>query len=392
MPFSLRRRHPPNPVRLRHFFTLPDILCAQTSHGKRMSSTPLARLSPPRQTPTAAARLTRRQKAAIIVRFLLNEGADVPLSNLPEDLQGILTTQMGSMRYVDRQTLADVVAEFAAELEAMGLTFPRGVAGALSALDGRISPQTASRLRKEAGVRQFGEPWEQVRAADSDTLRKMLETESTEVAAVMLSKLDVARAAELLGQLPGQAARRIAFAMSQTAAVTPDAVDRIGLSLAAQLHDVPETAFADGPVERVGAILNYSPATTRDDVLTGLDETDSEFASRVRKAIFTFVHIPERLNPVDAPKITRVVDQAVLVTALAAAQGTEDLGPVADFLLENISKRMAEAIREEMGELGKVRQKDGEAAMSEVVNAIRTLEAGGELTLIQPEEDDEEDA
>ena len=357
-----------------------------------MTSTPLARLSPPRQTPTAAARLTRRQKAAIIVRFLLNEGADVPLSDLREDLQGILTTQMGSMRYVDRQTLADVVAEFAAELEAMGLTFPRGVAGALSALDGRISPQTASRLRKEAGVRQFGEPWEQVRAADSDTLRKMLETESTEVAAVMLSKLDVARAAELLGQLPGQAARRIAFAMSQTAAVTPDAVDRIGLSLAAQLHDVPETAFADGPVERVGAILNYSPATTRDDVLTGLDETDSEFASRVRKAIFTFVHIPERLNPVDAPKITRVVDQAVLVTALAAAQGTEDLGPVADFLLENISKRMAEAIREEMGELGKVRQKDGEAAMTEVVNAIRTLEAGGELTLIEPEEDEEEDA
>ena len=93
--------------------------------------TQLARLSPPSNS---AARLTRRQKAAIIVRFLLSEGADVPLTELPEPLQESLTTQMGSMRYVDRSTLAEVVGEFAAELEAMGLTFPNGVAGALSAL------------------------------------------------------------------------------------------------------------------------------------------------------------------------------------------------------------------------------------------------------------------
>lgn len=106
----------------------------------------------------AATRLTRRQKAAIVVRFLLREGADVPLSDLPEPLQEALTTQMGAMRYVDRATLADVVAEFATEIEATGLTFPGGVAGALLALDGRISPQTAARLRKEAGVRQFGDP------------------------------------------------------------------------------------------------------------------------------------------------------------------------------------------------------------------------------------------
>lgn len=351
------------------------------------SSTEVARIAPIQQS-SAMRRLSKRQKAAIIVRFLLNEGADVRLTDLPDDLQEALTTQMGSMRYVDRSTLADVVAEFAAELEAMGLTFPRGVAGALTALDGRISPQTAARLRKEAGVRQFGDPWEQIRAADADDLVGILQSESTEVAAVLLSKLDVAHAADLLGQTPGQAARRIAYAMSQTGAVTPDAVDRIGLSLAAQLHDVPEIAFTDGPVERVGAILNYSLASTRDDVLTGLDETDLDFATLVRKAIFTFANIPERLEPVDVPKITKEVDQGDLVTALAAATG--DLAPVSEFLLNNMSKRMAESLREEVVEAGRVKLKDGEAAMTQVINAIRTLEANGELTLISKEDEDEE--
>lgn len=352
--------------------------------------TQLARLSPPARAASVAARLTRRQKAAIVVRFLLNEGADVPLTDLPDALQESLTTQMGTMRYVDRSTLADVVAEFASELEAMGLTFPNGVAGALSALDGRISPQTAARLKKEAGVRQFGDPWEQVRSAEAEDLLDILQRESTEIAAVMLSKLDVARAADLLGKLPGDTARRITYAVSQTEAVTPEAVDRIGLALAAQLHDVPDTAFPDGPVQRVGEILNYSASATRDDVLTGLEETDEDFARLVRKAIFTFVHIPDRVNPVDVPKLTREVDQAVLVTALASASAG-DLAPAAEFILDNMSKRMAEALREEMQELGTVKPRDGEEAMTQVVNAIRQLEAAGEITLISPEEDDDED-
>ena len=339
----------------------------------------------------AASHLTRKQKAAIIVRFLLNEGADVSLKELPDALQEKLTTQMGSMRYVDRATLVSVVGEFSQELEAMGLTFPRGVAEALSALDGRISPQTAARLRKEAGVRQIGDPWEQVRQAPLDELIPIIEAESTEVAAVMLSKLDVSRAAELLSKLPGDRARRITYAVSRTEAVTPGAVDRIGLALAAQLAEKPALAFDDGPVARVGAILNSSPSATRDDVLSGLDEADETFANQVRKAIFTFVHVSQRLDPVDVPKVLREVDQAHLVTACAAAEPA-GLGEVAEFLLANMSKRMAEGIREEMQDMSDVKPKVGEEAMTQVVNAIRRLEAAGEITLNTPEDEEDSEA
>jgi len=352
-------------------------------------STPLARIAPPSQ-PRAqtAARLTRRQKAAIIVRFLLNEGADVRLNDLPDGLQGTLTAQMGSMRYVDRATLISVVTEFAAELEAMGLTFPHGVAGALTVLDGRISPQTAARLRKEAGVRQFGDPWDQVRAANVEALVPIMQAESTEVAAVMLSKLDVARAADLLSRLPGDTARRVTFAISQTEAVTPGAVDRIGLSLAAQLNDIPETAFDEEPASRVGAILNSTSATLRDSVLTGLDADDQAFAEQVRRAIFTFANIPARIADTDIPKVAREVEQSVLVMALVAATAA-DLSEAAEFILGNMSRRLADTLREEMQELGSVKPKNGEEAMTQVINGIRRLQAAGEITLVQP--GDEED-
>lgn len=334
------------------------------------------------------ASLSRRAKAAIVVRLLLNEGADLPLEELPDSLQVSLTQQMGTMRTVDRDTLRNVIEEFAVELDSIGLSFPKGIGGALSVLDGKISPQTAARLRKEAGVRQFGDPWGRLRELGTAKLLPVLENESVEVAAVMLSKLSVPVAAELLSRLPGPQARKITYAVSQTNAVSAETIDRIGLSLASQLDAQPVSAFEDGPVERVGAILNSSPTVTRDDVLTGLDETDQGFADAVRKAIFTFGNISTRIAPRDIPRILREVEQERLVIALA---GAEDAGfaESRDYILENISARMADSLREEMEAAGKVKTKDGEAAMSDVVATIRELERTGELLLLVDEEDDD---
>ena len=352
----------------------------------------LAHSTPPEAAPALKpGRLDNRQKAAIIVRFLLQEGAEVPLAHLPDDLQTALTQQMGAMRYIDRATLQTVVGEFADELEAMGLTFPRGLAGALTALDGKISPQTAARLRKEAGVRRTGDPWEFIRSLPVDKLVPIVERESTEVSAVLLSKLPVPKAAELLGKIPGAHARRITYAVSLTSKVTPDAVDRIGLSLAAQFEMQPLRAFEEDPEERLGAILNVSQANTRDEVLTALDEDDADFSQKVRKAIFTFSHIPERIHKVDLPKIVRDVDQEVLLIALAYALGGEDeeLKDAAEFVLANISKRMAENLREEAAEKGKIKPKDGEAAFNDIVAVIRALQAAEDITLLDPDEEED---
>lgn len=349
-----------------------------------------AALVPGSRARGGAAVLSKRAKAAIVVRLLINEGAEIPLEDLPDALQANLTRQMGAMRIVDRDTLASVVEEFADELERIGLSFPGGIAGALNALDGKISRHTSERLRREAGVRASGDPWKRLRSMEADALLPVLENESIEVAAVMLSKLDVNLAATLLGRLPGPQARKITYAVSQTAAVSPDAVDRIGLSLASQLDDQPQRAFDAGPVERVGAILNSSTSLTRDGMLEGLDEADQGFAAAVRKAIFTFANIPARISTRDVPRILRDVEQSQLVTALAGAEAA-GYAEARDYILENMSSRMADQLREEMEEAGKIKPADAEDAMSAIVAVIRTMEASGDLVLVVEEEDEEED-
>ncbi len=333
------------------------------------------------------AQLSGKAKAAIVVRLLLNEGADIPIEELPDELQMELTQQMGKMRIIDRETLYAVASEFAELLDNVGLTFPNGLAGALTAMDGKISRLTASRLRKEAGVRQFGNPWDRLKQLSPEDLASLAEAESTEVAAVLLSKLDTAKAAQMLAALPGPVARRIAYAVSHTGNVTPETVDRIGLSLAAQVEARPDLAFDSTPGQRVGAILTEAAAAKRDEVLTALEEEDQEFATDVRKAIYTYGLIAQRVKPLDVPKLMRVLAQQDLVTAIAFATDEEDVAS-SEFLLDNMSNRMATNIREEVAERGKVRRADGEAAFGLIVSAMRDLVASGEIELKTDDEDD----
>ncbi len=342
------------------------------------------RQTPRALPPKAPKPLNGRQKAAVIVRLLFAEGAPVRLSGLPDHLQAELTEEISVMRLIDRTTLRHVIEEFVGELESVGLSFPGGLEGALAMLDGHISTDTALRMRRLAGLAVNADPWDRVLGQPPEKLIAVLEAESIEVGAVMLSKLPVARAAELLGQLPGERARRVAYAVSQTGRVAPEMVRRIGAAIASQFEAEPPRAFEGDPVDRVGAILNVALATTRDDVLAGLDATDAAFATRVRKAIFTFANIPARLEARDVPKVIRGVPQAVLVTALAAATATEP--EAAEFILANMSQRMAGTLREEMAALGKIRDKDAEAAMNDVVAAIRDRVAAGEIRLIVADE------
>ena len=333
----------------------------------------------------ASGGLTRRQKAAIVVRLLSSEGLKLPLSDLSEDQQTRLAEEIGQLRLIDRETLRAVVGEFCDQLEQVGMAFPGGLDGALSLLDGQISPSASTRLRRMASVTSRADPWERISGLATEALLPVLEEESTEVGAVMLSKLSVAKAAELLGKLPGDKARRVAYAVSLTGNVAPETVNRIGQALSAQLDAAPPRAFDTGPVERVGAILNYSAAATRDAVLRGLEEEDQVFADQVKKAIFTFANIPSRIDARDVPKILRNVDQARLIVALAGAKGA--LEKSAEYILANMSQRMAQGLRDEMASLGKVREKDAEEAMGEVVAAIREMEAAGEIFLVAEDED-----
>jgi len=327
--------------------------------------------------------LSPRQKAAVIVRLLLDSGAVPALSRLEVGEQAALAETMASLRRVDRDTLRAVVREFLAALEATGIVLPGGLDRALELLDGQISAQAAEAARGNGP--RVADPWAEIATQPPATLAGIVAAEHPAVAAIVLSQLPTARAAEVLAALPGPLARRVALAIPETAATAPGTVARIGATLAGERAATPPRAFSDDPATRIGAILTLAPGATREALLDEIERDDSTLAEAVRRRILTFADLPDRLEPREVPRALRTVEPAVLVTALL--HGRVNAPATADFLLQNMSKRLAEQTRAEMAEQPPVAPRAGEAAQIELVTAIRMLSEAGEISLVSPDED-----
>ena len=149
-----------------------------------------------------------------------------------------------------------------------------------------------------------------------------------------------------------------------------------------------ETAFTQPAPRHLGAILTASGADLRDSLLSDLHDDDPVFTAQVRQAIFTFADIPARLPPPDVPKVLRAADQEDVVTALAHAMamgGALEAGT--EYLLANLSQRVADQLKDEMAERGTPRKADGEAAQTRMTAVIQKLSEAGEITLFSASED-----
>lgn len=329
-------------------------------------------------------KLQPSQKAAVIVRLLLTQGLSPAIDRLSPAQQERLTQSMANLGHINRDTLGAVVREFAEALDNMALTFPSALSDAVALLEPHLSAKAQEALSEKAALHDGTDPWTQLAAMEAETLRPILSRESAEICAILLSKIGVAKAAQLLAALPEDRAPAVAHAVSLTATISPQTIETIGETLLNQIRSTPRSAFKASAVDRVGAILNSATGVTRDAVLEGIIARDALFGEEVRRAIFTFDHIPRRIDPKDVPKIIREVESDSLVTALAAGLETAPLS--VEFLLENMSKRMAEQLREEAEGRGTPRVEEGEAAQARIVTAIRDLESAGELLLVPAEE------
>jgi flagellar motor switch protein FliG len=347
------------------------------THGPGDGLRPMTNITP--------ATMTRRQKAAVIVRLLLAHDVSPGIDKLSPSHQSVLARAMSGLGQIDRATLAEIIGEFTGALDNLALIMPRGMHDALEILNPHISAMARDGLKADAAIGDGTDPWPRLAAMEVEKLRPILDEESAEICAILLSKLSVAKAAALLSDLPPARAEVIAHAVSLTDTIPPETALRIGEHLHAQIVAQPKATFENGPAERVGAILNAVGTASRDAVLAGLDSRDAEFAIGVRRAIFTFQHIPKRIDAADIPRIAGAVDGDTMITALAAGLKAAPLS--VEFILENMSRRMAEQMRDEAEAMTPPKEDEGEAAMQAVVAAIRGLAEAGDIRIRIEDED-----
>jgi len=103
----------------------------------------------------------------------------------------------------------------------------------------------------------------------------------------------------------------------------------------------------------------------------------------VTRVMFTFADITTRVPTNALAGIIKDVEEEKLLISLRHARDTEN--PSYDFVISNISKRMAERFAEDIEAMEAPKDKDAEAAQMEIVNIIQKKAKMGEISLYEPD-------
>ncbi|MFN0024068.1 MAG: FliG C-terminal domain-containing protein [Parvularculaceae bacterium] len=326
--------------------------------------------------------LTPPQKAAIILASLPREMATAIIGEIDDHHVRAFFDTLSELTSVPADAASSIAREFIAAVAVRRDEVAGGAAEARRILFELTNRERAERVVAVAGGSALGnDVWKRIAMLPRDRVVSFLLEQRLSVAAAVLSQLPADHAAEILANAPDGFAKSILPAMARIQAPSPEAIRAIEMTLeTGLLARKSEASSDDGSAESVSEIFNYLPSALRDALIAHLETEKGDLGARIRKLLLTFETLPVRLTGAGAATLLRTVERDILLAALKHGQlaATETVA----FLLENMSKRMADQFREDLAALPPPTLGDGEKAQRSIVAAVKTLEKAGEIKLV----------
>ena len=219
-------------------------------------------------------------------------------------------------------------------------------------------------------------PFEFVKKTDASQLLNFIQDEHPQTIALILSYLSAGQAATILGALVPEKQAEVARRIATMDRTSPDVIKEVERVLESKLSSLVNQDYTIiGGVDAVVEILNTVDRGTEKHIMETLEVEEPELADEIRKKMFVFEDIL-LLDDRAIQRVLRDVDNNDL--AIACKGSTEE---VQNAIFSNMSKRLAEMIREDMEFMGPVRMKDVEEAQQKIVNIIRKLEDSAEIVI-----------
>jgi len=334
----------------------------------------------------ALASLPGRRKAAILLVSLGSKGAAEVFRHLPNEMIEQLTVEMAKMQAVEPEYASSVMQEMVDTAYARGYLAEGGLRFAREVLEQSVGSQRAGEILNRLSVIIEQTPFEFLRNTPADQIAAFLRNEHPQTVAMVVAQLPntplAAKVMELLeAELQADVAMRIAM-MGQT---SPDVVKEVAQVMERKLETVLKREWAAaGGVRSLAAILNAANRSTERNILEHLGNENDEIANEVRSLLFVFEDIL-KLDDRSIQMVLREVDSKDLGLAMRGAS-TE----VQSKILDNMSQRGAEMLREEMEYMPPQRRKVVEEAQSKIVAVVRKLDDAGELVISRGGDEDDE--
>lgn len=319
------------------------------------------------------AELSKVRKAAVVLLAMGEEASAEVFKHLNEAEIERLVREIATLGTVAPGTAEQVMEEFHAAAVAADDTvfadedFPRRVI--TRTLGAEAARKIAERVQRSTHSRSAFTVLER---ADPRQVSKFILGEHPQTIALILAHMQPASAAQLIALLPDTLRVDVVTRMANLEEISPEVVARISSVLQRRLESLSGSSREQrGGVRAVAALFNHLERNVGTPVLEAIESERPELAVSIRNLMFIF----DDLARVDESGLRELVQRADKKTLTIALKGASE--ELRQRIFDNMSKRAAEMMREEMDVMGPVRVREVEKAQQAIVAVARQLEDEG---------------
>lgn len=320
--------------------------------------------------------LTGARKAALFLMIMGEDFTAQVFKHLSDREIKLLGENMAQVKKVDPKTITGVMDEFA---KAMGGEDSIGISGkdflqkaVPKAFDSKKADDILGDLLSKSEEKTF----EKLSSMNPNVLANLLMTEHPQTIAIILVNMKHQTAAEILQLLPENIQGEVIIRIADLEEVPSEIVNEIHEVVDEMIADMgDETNATAGGAEMAAEILNYLDHKTENAIFEKIESVREDLADEIRQKMFVFsdlVNLDDRSIRTLLKEISN--DELILALKTASEELTEKV-------FNNVSKRAAEMMKEDMEVMGPVKLKDVEQAQINIVKAARRLEEEGKIVL-----------
>lgn len=316
------------------------------------------------------------EKAATLLITLGPEKSASIFKHLKEEEIEQLTLEIANTSSVSPRTKEKVLNEFYEICLAQQYIAEGGIGYAKELLEKALGVEKAKDVISKLTASLQVRPFEFIRKTDPSQLLNFIQDEHPQTIALILSYLPASQSSMVVSALPPEKQADVAKRIAQMDRTSPDVIKQVEKVLERKLYSLVNQDYTIvGGVDAIVEILNSVDRGTEKHIMETLEVEEPELADEIRKKMFVFEDILS-LDDRSIQRVLRDVENSDLALALKGA--AEE---VQNVILNNLSKRLAAMIKEDMEYMGPVRMKDVEEAQQKIVNIIRKLEDSAEIVI-----------
>lgn len=362
-------------------------------------------------TDLSEARRTRRHidpalKAAVVFSTLGEEAAKPIAERLDDAALARISAALDLVAKMPREELSSIVVDVIGEMRSDSQLFPGGRAKVRNAIksisearlanpsragEGEVGAQTpaaqegsAPSSATEPAAQTSDQIWKQIAERKPEQIAEYLNGLTPNLISIVLAKLDTTLVSELLIHLDDAKTERVLGYMVEGKEPDQEILEIVTEMIATEFlkAEVEEEEEDASHLSSIGEVLSLIPPEKRDRMVAFLKEKHEGKLNGIQKSLFTIEGLPDRLPRNSISVIIREMDSKDAVRLISTLTGA--YAPVAEFLLANISSRLADQMKEDAEALGTLSPEETEVVQREFLTHIMTLKRDGKVEM-EPE-------